>query len=286
MLVLGGTGMLGTTISGHLTRLGHEVITAARHQADIKIDLTSEDSFISALFQVRPEIIINSAAVVSLDACENEPLNAWKINAKAVSLLANYSAVNGCKLVQISTDHYYTGDKSYLHKETDPVVLLNEYARTKYAAECFALCSPNALVVRTNVTGFKQGNDSPTFAQWLFESIEDKKEIILFEDFYTSTIDAKTFSRVLAALISIDYSGLVNVASRSVSSKKMFAFAVAQKMGIKLDWAKAGSVKELNVTRAESLGLDVALVTSLLGYEMPSLHQVVDSLYREYRREI
>ncbi len=57
--------------------------------------------------------------------------------------------------MQISTDHYFCGQGDLKHDESAPVTLLNEYARTKYAGEAFALTNPEACVIRTNVVGFR-----------------------------------------------------------------------------------------------------------------------------------
>ena len=38
-------------------------------------------------------------------------------------------------MIHISTDHYYSGDGSKLHKESDEIKIVNTYAKTKFEAE-------------------------------------------------------------------------------------------------------------------------------------------------------
>lgn len=285
ILVFGGTGMLGRRIAEELRKYNYDVVSAARFNADVCVDLSDETSLVDLLLKIEPRIIINSAAVVSLDKCDESPLAAWCINAKPVSLMANYANAAGCKLIQVSTDHYYTGDGRRKHNEQDGVCLVNDYARSKYAAECFARCVSGSLILRTNVTGI-QGHSSAPFARWLFESIENRSKLTLFDDFYTSTIDVGAFSRILIDLIKMNCCGIYNLASRDVASKKEFAEAVAKYNGWHLDHADVGSVFSLGTKRAESLGLDVSSITAILGYEMPSLDDVVNALSQEYRNEI
>lgn len=285
VLVFGATGMLGSALVEVLSRQGFEVIGAARAGADISIDVSQSSLLYTVLKEVTPQVIVNAAASVSLEDCERSAEIAWGTNARPVAVMARYTAQSGCKLIQLSTDHYYTGDGCRRHREDEAICLVNDYARSKYAAEAFALTDQRSLVLRTNVAGFRpQGR--PTFAQWLFESLEQGKPISLFDDFFTSTIDTRSFSRCVADLIRRDCRGLYNLASCDVASKKQFAAAVAHHNGWKLEQTMTGSVHTLVVPRAESLGLDVSRITHCLGYKMPTLKEVVKMLSEEYRNEL
>ena len=106
----------------------------------------------------------------------------------------------------------------------------------------------------------------------------------LFDDFYTSTIDVDTLAPTLLDLAGRDVAGVLNVASRQVSSKKTFVEALARAMDIDLDWAKTASVRNMKVARAESLGLDVSRAEAVLGYRLPDLTAVARRLVVRWRR--
>ena len=215
--------------------------------------------------------------MTDLDRCERELDAAHRVNAEAVGVMAQACARPGISLVQVSADHFFTGDRDRLHDETAPVHLVNEYARSKFAGEALAMAAPKALVVRTNVTGLR-GWPRPTFFEWAVDALRHRKPMVLFGDYFTSTIDTGSLARAILDLVDRKASGLINVAAREVASKRQFMEALAQVMGMKLDWAAEGSVRSLSVRRAESLGLDVSRAESLLGYQLPDFRTVIERL--------
>ena len=235
------------------------------------------------LDRMRPTVIWNAAAIVGLTACEDDPGLAYQVNARGVAVLAEAAARTGARLVQVSTDHFFVGDGDASHAEDAPVRLLNEYARTKFAGERFALNLPGALVLRTNITGFRQLPAEPTFVEWVLRAIEEDAPVRLFTDFYTSTLDAASFARAACDLVDTGTAGLFNLASSEVCNKKRFVQNMAARLGKTLSRASDGSVSELQPTRANSLGLDVSKAEAKLGYGLPDLNTVVDNLVSEYR---
>ncbi|MGC7870271.1 SDR family oxidoreductase [Desulfosporosinus sp. SYSU MS00001] len=283
VLILGSTGMLGYALMNEAQGRKFTVYGASRSQADIILDVTNEQDLSEFVYSLKPDVIINTVAITNLVSCEIDPGLSYRVNTRPVSILAEICNKIGAFFVQVSTDHYYTGDKKQKHTTTCPVCLLNEYARTKFAAEAFALTARNSLVVRTNIVGFRRFEGPPTFIEWVLKSLYNRSEIVLFEDFYTSSIEVGQFAKALFDLIPKQPRGIINLASHEVSSKKTFIEVVARVFGYKLENPKLGSVKQLaQVQRAESLGLDVAETEALLGYNLPNLSQVVQSLKNVY----
>ncbi|MBA4801471.1 MAG: sugar nucleotide-binding protein [Euryhalocaulis sp.] len=277
-LVLGGSGTLGRAISAEIRQRGDSVVTAARRGADLPVDIRQTNWLSGALEAVKPDGIINSAAIVDLKACEADPELAHAVNAAPVGDLARWSRETGGALIQISTDHYFDGDGDAAHDEDAPVTLLNEYARSKFAGEEYALEAPGALVVRTNVTGHNPGRETPTFADWAAASIRERRRLTLFEDFFTSTIDAESLAAAVLDLHAAGASGVLNVASSDVSSKWEFVHDLAAAMGIVLDWAERGTARGMTPPRALSLGLDVRRAEAILGRPLPDLLEVCAAL--------
>lgn len=270
--------MLGQALMSEAARRDIEVRGASRSGPDIAVDIRDGAALREILEQTRPDVVINSAAIVDLGACESRPDLAYAVNARAVALLTETIAAHPARLVQVSTDHYFVGDGPALHDEHAPVQLVNEYARTKFAGEAFALCRDDALVIRTNVTGFRGAADRPTFIEWALGAIERGEQLTLFDDFHTSTMSAGACATALFDLIERDAAGLLNVASSQVSSKLEFVTALAEALGRPLRDPTAGSVRGLQPPRAESLGLDVARAEALLGRALPDLQSTVQSL--------
>jgi len=287
ILVIGSTGMLGQALVREIKKRGVGVTGIARSGADFSCDIKNDQTLKEIISLVKPQIIINTAAIVNLPKCEEKPDYAYLINARPASILAEISFKMGIYFIQISTDHYYTSDRNIKHTEEHPIRLINEYARTKYAAERFALTCPNALVVRTNIIGFRHKMDTPTFLEWAILSIENNSPITLFDDYFTSSINVSQFSCALLDIIEKRSNGIINLASRDVFSKKNLIFALAEKLGYSLTNAKTGSVfEEGNLLRAESLGLEVEKAESILGYNLPTLSEVIESIAQEYENGV
>jgi dTDP-4-dehydrorhamnose reductase len=203
------------------------------------------------------------------------------LNARIPGQLALLARALDTKLVQISTDHYFTGDRSIAHPEDAEVTLLNEYARSKYAGERLALTVASALVVRTNFVGLRRWPERPSFAEWAIEAVQSERPIVLFDDFFTSSMPARACAAATLDLLDIGVTGLINVASSQVASKREFVLALAGEMHVHLAQVRSGSVRELLPRRAESLGLDVTRAQRLLDRRLPDLAATISAIVRE-----
>lgn len=284
ILVLGATGMLGQALMRVGKERGLEVIGTARTGSDIDLDVLDERAMRRCLRDLAPKTVINAVAETRLDRCEREAGMAYLLNARPASILAEVGRASEFHLVQISTDHYFTGGGAAQHDEDAPVRLVNEYARTKYAGERFALTLDDALVVRTNIVGFRAREGAPTFVEWAFESLRNGRSMTLFDDFFTSSLDVTAFSEALYDLLPLRIHGVLNLASSEVSSKKRFIETLAARTGYACSHCVAGSVHELTgeIRRAESLGLDVTRAEALLERKLPGLAEVVSALAEEF----
>ena len=276
--MLGATGMLGPALVAEACHRQMEVVAAGRSGPDIEVDVRDENVLRDAFAHARPTLVVNSAAMIDIGTCESHPELAYAVNARAVALLAELCHEHSARLIQVSTDHYFAGDGRAQHDEAAAVRLINEYARTKFAGEAFALSRPDSLVIRTNITGFRGRSGSPTFVEWAIAAIEAGKRMTLFNDFYTSTMATGDCAVALFDLIESGASGLFNVASAQVSSKREFVTALADSLGCPLNDPISGSVRGLRPPRAESLGLDVSRTEQVLSRQLPDLQATVKSL--------
>ena len=286
VLLFGSNGMLGQALKERLGReRGVELSCAARSRADFCLDFT-DDVVVADCFSVaRPEIVINAAAVVSLPKCEESPALAYQVNSRFCSILAEKCREMGSYLVQISTDHYYAGDGDMRHGEEHPILLLNEYARTKYAGECFVQAYHHSVVLRTNIVGFRGIEERPTFLEWAIGALGSGEEITAFTDFFTSSIHVRQFAEILTDILWIRLEGIYNLASSEVLSKADFLERLSKKIFQRPLSAELGSVHDMQGTRrANSLGLDTGKLEAVLGYPMPGADEVMESIYQEYMR--
>lgn len=286
-LVLGSTGMLGRALVSEGKKRGFVVYEMAKDGADFAFDVVDDEALETMIFSVVPDLIINTVAIIDHNFCEKNPSIAYLVNTRPVSIITRAAKKINSYFVQISTDHFFTGDGDKKHAEDAPVSLVNEYARTKYLAEMLALHYEKALIIRTNIIGFRYEKDRPTFAEWVLRSFKKTEEMTLFYDYFTSSIDVTNFSKILFDVIAKKTTGLLNVACRDVVSKKEFIQTMAKCLQVDLSLAHIGSVRNLHgAQRAESAGLDVEKVENLLGYKLPAKDIVVNDLIKECRMDL
>ncbi len=290
LLILGASGMLGQALVSECRRRGIAAVGIARRahaSVDLTLDVLDDVALAHAIAEIRPAVVINAAAQVNLATCEAKPGEAWLINGRLPAVLAALTIDQGFHLVQVSTDHYYAGAGAQLHAESDPVLLLNEYARTKYAGEAGALTAPGAWVVRTNLVGFRGDAAQATFIEWALASLTAGQPMTLFNDYFTSSISVRLFAGLLLDALPLRPRGLCNLASREAASKQEFVLALARAAGLETDLCRTGSVAALpGARRADSLGLDVHRAEALLGRPMPGLSDTIASLLIEYEERL
>jgi len=146
ILVTGGDGLLAYQLKRIAPRdrefffLGHA-----------EFDLANPDLMARRLAELRPQVVINTAAYNLVDRCETERDLSWSINATAPQQLAELCAENNVRLVHYGTDYVFDGAKKTPYAEADPTNPLNHYAAGKFAGEQAVLrASPAHLVLRTS----------------------------------------------------------------------------------------------------------------------------------------
>lgn len=283
ILLLGSNGMLGQAIKKTFFIRNIDLICVAKNNADYNIDLLDDAAVESCLKVMKPDVVINSAALVNLSLCEKNKELAYRTNTRFCAILADICQSYGSYLIHISTDHYYTGDLNKKHFEKDKVKLLNEYARTKFLGELLIKRYDNSLVIRTNIVGFKGNVLAPTFLEWVIMCLVNNSKMQLFDDFYTSSMHDTQLAEILIDLIRKRPIGILNIASSEVLSKKDFILLLAKELFSKTPDFTISSVKALkDVKRAESLGLSVGKAESILGYKLPDTGAVIKSIKKEY----
>ena len=278
-LVFGGSGLAGSAIVAELRKNNRSVRLASRKSSDIKIDASNYDQTKELIEKLKPHVVINCVAEVDFARCETDYHGSWKKNVGVVANLCSLSQLFGFKLVQISTDHYFVGTSKERHSEISPVTLVNAYAKQKYCAEIAASLLDTCLILRTAFTGSSNSRTKKEpFWSWVKNSIEKKTPVTVFSDSFTSMLDKRFFSRCLIDLINVNATGVYNVASADVYSKEEFFWEAASQLGITGVVAKSGSIRTLEIVRANNLGLCTKKIEAVLGYHMPRLDEVVANL--------
>lgn len=163
ILVLGASGMLGHTVLRLFAGSdGYEVTGTVRSAHALSllpvelrdkvitgVDVENPDSLVSLFARAAPDVVINCIGIVKQLAEADDPLSALPINAMLPHRLARLCHVAGARLVHMSTDCVFSGDKGN-YTESDPSDAKDLYGQSKYLGE---VDFPQAITLRTSILG-------------------------------------------------------------------------------------------------------------------------------------
>jgi len=186
-LVFGATGQVGYDLVHELAPTGR-VIGLARPEVDLERRETVRD----AIRAHRPTIIWNAAAATAVDALEDDPALAFRINATAPGAIAEEAKRIGAVLVHFSTDYVFDGTKAGPYLEDDLPNPLSVYGKSKLAGEvAIRGASARHLILRT---GWVYSSRGRNFVRAILARAGGSDPLRIVED----QSGAPTWSRELA----------------------------------------------------------------------------------------
>jgi dTDP-4-dehydrorhamnose reductase len=146
-LITGGSGQLGVAVSQELS--GRGIFFSVTNSQGLNITLGQAVS--KFMVQMSPEVIINCAAWTNVDGAEvNEDLSS-KVNGEGAENVAQGAKLCGAKLIHISTDYVFSGDRNTPWQVHDAINPISAYGRTKADGESRIRSTypENSSIVRT-----------------------------------------------------------------------------------------------------------------------------------------
>lgn len=289
-LITGASGLLGYDLSRRLVSGGHQVVGLSNsHDIDIsgiegvKIDLSDLGAISKLVDETKPDVIVHSAGLTNVDACEANEELARVLHADVSEVLAKCAERHSAKMVYISTDHLWDGSVSSITENTKPHPI-NAYGRTKYEGEQrTAAHSPNSLIVRTNFFG--PGRPwRRSFSDWVIDNLSAEIVIPTFTDSYFTPIDLHHLCKFIEMMVQRDISGIYNIAGCERVSKHDFAKRLAFVFGLDSKLIKPSQIANANLAapRPVDMSLSVAKIEKKLNCKMPDLEKCIRSLKSGY----
>jgi len=134
IVLIGADGQLGTDLL-KILQIKHNKVIVPLYFPDF--DITKPHEAEKILINIKPEIIINTAAYNLVDEAEVNSISPFRINAIAVRDLALICRSIGSTLVHFSTDYVFNGEKKSPYIEEDPPQPISVYGVSKLAGELF-----------------------------------------------------------------------------------------------------------------------------------------------------
>lgn len=140
ILITGVSGFLGWNLAQTLRHHYHVYGTYLDHQIPIPaveliaFDFTQLDKIEKLLEVLQPQAIVHAAAFSNPDLCETQHKEALTLNTLATKQIARAANRFGSKLIYVSTDLVFDGEKGH-YTEADSPAPINYYGKTKYLGE-------------------------------------------------------------------------------------------------------------------------------------------------------
>ncbi len=264
--VTGARGLVGSRLCLELWRRGHEVVGFLRGPIPTSpppevaqsrrrpfeyraCDLTDARAVEGILAELRPEVIVNTAAMSEVDRCERSPDLAYASNVDATTQLCRAAWSTGAHLLHVSTDYVFDGERGPYGEEDVPNPR-GTYATTKHIAEqAVRVLAPRWAIARTAVVYGWPPSNRPNFGSWLVSALRRGESVRLFEDQLVSPSLALNVAQMLAELAERRLEGIWNACGASMVDRLtfgrelcgVFGFNPALCIGSKVDDAKLDS---------------------------------------------
>lgn len=197
ILVTGSNGLLGQKIVYQLLKTpGVEVIATSKGANRISLkngyhyfslDITDNVAVKRVIDEVRPDCIINTAAMTNVDACENDKAGCTALNIDAVKYLIEAARPYNAHFIHLSTDFIFDGKKGP-YREEDVPNPLSFYASSKIESENLVMDSGlDWAIIRTIIIyGVVDDVQRSNLVLWTKSSLEQNKSINVITDQFRS----------------------------------------------------------------------------------------------------
>jgi dTDP-4-dehydrorhamnose reductase len=264
VLVLGSTGMIGHQVFNYLKvdsvfELYNVSFRKKLQDDSFLLDARSEDTLVKFIESISPNYIINCIGVL-INGSNRDPENAIFLNSYLPHRLSRLANAINAKLIHISTDCVFSGEKGTSYIETDEKDGNGVYAKTKGIGE---VISDKHLTIRTSAVGPELESDGEELFHWFMTQSGSISG-------YTRAIwsGVTTLELAKAVLWSIEnkITGLYHITNNDSICKydllKLF---------------KKYTGKEINILPIDGIGVDKSFLDTrkLIDYKIPSYEQMV-----------
>ena len=232
VLVTGANGQLGTDLCEVLRDF--ELIPMTHKEIEI-----SDVSSVKQVFnKYKPAIIVNTAAYVRVDDCEDEKEKAFQVNCLGARNVAVVAQELGARLVHLSTDYVFGGEaepRNIPYTEFDTSVPLSIYGKSKLAGENLArhfclrhfIGRASALFGVAGSSG-KGGN----FIETMLRLAGERDELKVVNDQVFSPTYTRDLAQKIAQLIETEYYGIFHITNSGTCSWYEFTVEILKLAGI------------------------------------------------------
>lgn len=252
------------------------------------LDIGDEGAVRAAVAQVRPDLILNTAAFNAVDRAEHERDEAWRVNRDGAAHLARAGADFGARVVHISTDFVFDGGAGRAYRPSDQASPLGVYGASKLAGEAaVSAAAPGALIVRT---AWLYSPRRANFLTAMLRLMGEAGEARVVADQIGTPTSTASLAVALWDLVALKATGVWHFTDAGVASRYDFAQAIGEEAFAAGLLAQAPRVTPIATrerptpaARPAFSVLDKTLTWDLLGHAAPHWRQSLRAVLAEMK---
>jgi dTDP-4-dehydrorhamnose reductase len=220
VLLFGATGLLGKDLLKRKPP-SLKVVAAPR-----SFDIVDPEQMKKAFTEFKPDMVVNTAGMSSVDKAEDHVQQAFDLNGKAPALLASLCEASSIPLIHFSTDYVYPDANEKPFSESDVPHPLNVYGKSKLEGEKAVQRWEQHYILRTSSL---YGTSRRAHAMWVLEALQSKNKLTVAEDMICSPTYTGDLARWIYQLIEHRPAfGIYHVTHKGFCSRYDFAFRLCE----------------------------------------------------------
>jgi dTDP-4-dehydrorhamnose reductase len=290
ILITGASGLVGSACARLAGELGHEAIgTVGRWSGPVPgatelhaADLGNREATVALIRGIKPDCILNTAAVAEPAVCDADPLHAQQLNVGLPVLLAGEAGRTGARLLHLSSEQVFDGEHAP-YSASDPPHPLNLYGRQKAESEQRVLAlAPQSCVVRPPLLlGNSLGGQRSTHER-MFEAWAAGRRVKLYTDEIRQVCGVDNLAGALLELaLRRDLSGIFHWAGTEAVSRWTLGRRIAAHFSVAEKWLEPMARAEtaaISAKRPRDLSLKLAPLDNLLRTKPAGLEAAIKGL--------
>jgi dTDP-4-dehydrorhamnose reductase len=291
LLITGSSGLLGLNLaldamdSHHVIGVDRDKLASVPFEL-INADLLDPDAVHRIVAESKPDAVIHCAALANVDTCESDPELAYKLNTDLPARLADVCARRSVRLIHISTDAVFDGQKDGVYVESDSPNPQGVYAQTKLDGERAVLqVNPLAIVARVNFYGWSLSGKR-SLAEFFVNNLGNGKNVNGFTDVLFCPMLVNHLGGVLLTMLEHELRGLYHAVGAQALSKYQFGIEIARKFRLNESLISPQSVDKSSLTarRSHNLWLSTHKLSTDLNMSLPEFSTGLDEFYSQYQQ--
>ena len=233
--------------------------------------------------QVKPDVVVNTAALSVPDYCETHHEEAFEINAQAVENIAKLCEIHDCRFIHLSTDFVLSGKKDQLHTEEEQPAPVNYYGITKWegekliAAHCNSYAIARVVVVYGKALPGQHGN----IVQLVANKLHAGETINVVSDQWRTPTYVGDIAIGVKKLIETPENGIFHICGSDYLSIADIAFRVAEFLGLDKNLINpvTTEVMQEKTPRPQYSGLCIEKARELLDYRPLTFEEGIAKMF-------